>query len=498
MSTPLAQSPERSAADIPSVDRLLNCAALATAADALRAHATDVDAARTSRRAAPRRAGGRSATLGVGRRRDRCCAGTTTLTASSRPQLRPVFNLTGTVLHTNLGRATLPEEAVRAVMEALTAPVNLEFDLNSGRRGDRDVLVEELLRELTGAEAATVVNNNAAAVLLLLSTLANRREVVISRGELIEIGGAFRMPDIMRQAGVKLVEVGTTNRTHRADYAEAIGPRTALLMKVHTSNYAIAGIHRERRQWPNSPRSLARTDFPSSSISAAVRWSISRSGDCRRSRRCARRSRRAPMSSPSAATSCSADRRPALLVGRADLIARIKKNPLKRALRVGKMTLAALEAVLALYREPEFLAERLTTLRLLTRSPRRRAGASRAAASPRAERSRRRLRSDACADARARSAAAPCPSISCRATVWRARRQGKARQPRSPRRSAARAAAAGDRPHRWKTLLARPAMPRRAKKRRSPRSSQRRVVSIHDRRRPPDTSITARRRSCAR
>jgi L-seryl-tRNA(Ser) seleniumtransferase len=136
----------------------------------------------------------------------------------------------------------LPEAAVRAVVDAMRAPVNLEFDLASGRRGERDTRVESLLCELTGAEAATVVNNNAAAVLLILSVLAARREVVVSRGELIEIGGAFRMPDIMRQAGVKLVEVGTTNRTHLADYADAIGSRSALLMKVHTSNYVISGF----------------------------------------------------------------------------------------------------------------------------------------------------------------------------------------------------------------------------------------------------------------
>ena len=191
-----------------------------------------------------------------------------------------MFNLTGTVLHTNLGRATLPDEAVRAVMQALTAPVNLEFDLNSGRRGDRDVLVEELLRELTGAEAATVVNNNAAAVLLLLSALASRREVVISRGELIEIGGAFRMPDIMRQAGAKLVEVGTTNRTHGADYAQAIGPRTALLMKVHTSNYAISGFTASvatRRTCLAGSRATAipvAVDLGSGSLVDLAHWSL--------------------------------------------------------------------------------------------------------------------------------------------------------------------------------------------------------------------------------
>ena len=280
------------------------------------------------------------------------------------------INATGVVVHTNLGRAPLSEETIDAMRRAAAGYTNLEYDLEAGERGDRYGHAEAPLCRLTGAEAAVVVNNNAAAVMLALAALMTPRgrpakplpegtpEVVVSRGQLVEIGGGFRIPDVLRRSGAALVEVGTTNRTYRRDYEDAIGPRTRILMSVHRSNFRAAGLRARRVARGSRRRSGERRDlWVVDDLGSGTLLETAPLRPRRRADGPGARPRRAPTSSASPATSCSARRRPGILAGRREAIRRVKRHPLMRALRVDKVTLAGLCATLAHYERGEALAQ---------------------------------------------------------------------------------------------------------------------------------------------
>ncbi|MGE5850769.1 MAG: L-seryl-tRNA(Sec) selenium transferase, partial [Candidatus Methylomirabilota bacterium] len=278
--------------------------------------------------------------------------------------LVPVLNATGVVLHTNLGRAPLAPAALQALEAAARGYCNLEFDLSAGKRGSRQVHVESLLCALTGAEAALVVNNNAAAVLMAINTVANGKEIVVSRGQLVEIGDSFRIPDVMLRAGGRLREVGTTNRTYLADYEAAIGPETALILRVHRSNFQILGFTADVDLPDLVTLARRRGLLVMDDLGSGALFDLSRLG-----------LRREPLAMDAIragvdVVTFSGDKllggpQAGMLVGRREVLERARRNPLARTVRIDKLGLAALEATLRLYREPDRAQREIPILRML-------------------------------------------------------------------------------------------------------------------------------------
>jgi len=282
----------------------------------------------------------------------------------SLPSLRPVINATGVVVHTNLGRSILTDKALRQFKAIAGGYSNLEYDLDQGKRGSRYTHVEDILKELTGAEAAMVVNNNAAAVLISLETMAKGREVIVSRGQLVEIGGSFRIPDVMRKSRAEMVEVGTTNKTHLRDYEEVIGPDTGLLLKVHTSNFQIVGFT-EEVPLSELVKLGRRYGIPvMEDLGSGCLVDFSKYGPAKEP------TVQEALSQGVDIVTFSGDKllggaQAGIILGRKDLVEAIKKNQLTRALRIDKLTLLALGETLKLYRDERTAVKEIPTLKMI-------------------------------------------------------------------------------------------------------------------------------------